>query len=29
MRGLTNLPTFLEWFDVEYHSMVLDIAEGE
>ena len=24
-----DLPTFLEWFDVEYHSMVLDIAEGE
>ena len=24
-----DLPTFLEWFDVEFHSMVLDIAEGE
>ena len=24
-----NLSTFLEWFDVEFHSMVLDIAEGE
>lgn len=24
-----DLPTFLEWFDVEFHSMVLDIAEEE
>ena len=24
-----DLPTFLEWFDVEFHSMVLDMAEGE
>ncbi len=23
-----DFPTFLEWFDVEFHSMVLDIAEG-
>ncbi len=21
--------TFLEWFDIEFHSMVLDLAEGE
>jgi len=24
-----DLPTFLEWFDVEFHSVVLDLAEGE
>ena len=24
-----DLPTFLEWSDVEFHSMVLDIADGE
>ena len=24
-----DFPTFLEWFDVEFHSMVLDVAEGE
>ncbi len=24
-----DFPTFLEWFDVEFHSMVLDLAEGE
>ena len=24
-----DLSTFLEWFAVEVHSMVLDVAEGE
>ena len=24
-----DFPTFLEWFDVESHSMVFDLAEGE
>jgi hypothetical protein len=24
-----DFPTFLEWFDVEFHSMVLDVAEGK
>ncbi len=24
-----DFPTFLECFDVEFHSMVLDLAEGE
>lgn len=24
-----GFPTFLEWFDLEFHSMVLGVAEGE
>ena len=24
-----DFSAFLEWFDVEFHSMVLDVAEGE
>ena len=24
-----DLPTFLEWFDLEFPSIVLDIADGE
>ncbi len=24
-----DFPTFMEWFDIEFHSLVLDLAEGE